>query len=205
MRPKTGTVSAVQPPSEAQQESLRIYEVLLRERGIPLGLVADSDADRLGERHVQDSLRGAPLVHDEDSTLVDIGSGSGLPGLVLAIARSDLKVVLVEPKQRAVGFLELAVDRLGLSNVEIRASRVEDVDLAADVATTRAYGPIERSWAGACRVLRPGGRLIYFAGEGMADPEEEARFLTDPERAADVRVERLADSSPLVIMTREPS
>jgi 16S rRNA (guanine527-N7)-methyltransferase len=195
------------PPafSAAQEQSLRLYETLLRERAIPLGLVASSDGERLGERHVRDSLRVTALLHDGDSTLVDIGSGSGLPGLVIAIVRPDVQVVLVEPKQRAVGFLELAVDRLGLSNVEILAARVEDVDLATDVATTRAYGPIERSWAAACRVLRPGGRLIYFAGEGMADPDEAARSLTDPERAADVGLERLADSSPLVIMTREPS
>jgi 16S rRNA (guanine527-N7)-methyltransferase len=192
------------PLSRAQEESLRIYEELLRERAISLGLVAESDSGRLGERHVRDSLRAASLPHDEDSTLVDIGTGAGLPGLVLAIARPQLHIVLLEPKQRAVGFLELAVDRLGLANVEIRAERVEEADLAADVATSRAYGPIDRSWAAACRVVRPGGRLIYFAGEGTADPEGEARSLTEPERVADVEVERLADSSPLVIMTRDP-
>lgn len=192
--------------TDEQKHALGLYEGLLRERAIPLGLVAGSDADRLGERHVRDSLRAAALIiPTNDSTLVDIGSGSGLPGIVLAITRPNVRVVLVEPKQRAVGFLELTVDRLGLANVEIRAARVEDVDLVADAATTRAYGPIDRSWAAACRVLRPGGRLIYFAGEGMADPEAEAQSLTDPEPAADVQVQRLADSSPLVIMTRGPS
>lgn len=191
--------------SAAQERALRLFEGLLRERAIPLGLVAESDAERLAERHVWDSLRATSPLFDDDSAVVDIGSGAGLPGLVLAIARPSLHVVLVEKKERAVGFLELAVDRLGLANVEIRASRIEDVDLTVDVATTRAYGPIGRSWAAAHRVLRPGGRLIYFAGEGMADPEAEARSLTDPERAADVWIERLADSSPLVIMTRDPS
>ena len=191
--------------SEAQERNLGLYETLLRERAIPLGLVAVSDIERLGERHVRDSLRVVPLLSPDDSTLVDIGSGSGLPGIALAIARPSIHVVLVEPKQRAVGFLELAAERLALTNVEIRDVRIEDVDLMVDVATTRAYGPIDRSWTAACRVLRSGGRLIYFAGEGMADPEKEARSLTQPEASALVQVERLADSSPLVIMTREPS
>ena len=190
--------------SDAQQGALAEHEALLRDRGVALGLVAASDADRMGERHVRDSLRSAALLSDEDSLVCDIGSGAGLPGVVLAIARPDIGVVLIEPKQRAVGFLELAIDRLGLSNVEVRAERVEDVDLAADVATARAFASLERSWAAAIRVLRPGGRLVYFAGEGLKDPEAAAGSITEPERADSVLVERVvAGSSPLVIMTRQ--
>jgi 16S rRNA (guanine527-N7)-methyltransferase len=194
----------VTPLSDAQRHTLHTYEELLLERALPLGLIAPADAERLGERHIRDSLRVTGLLRKDDRILVDIGPGAGLPGLVLAIARPDLRIVLVEPKTRAIGFLELAVDRLELPNVEILASRVEDVDLSADVATTRAYGPLERSWEAACRVLRPGGRLIYFAGESMEDPESQARSLTEPEPAGEVDVVRLAESSPLVIMAREP-
>jgi 16S rRNA (guanine527-N7)-methyltransferase len=185
-------------------KALAEYESLLGSRAVPVGLVAESDADRLGERHVRDSLRAAAVLSDSDSLVSDIGSGAGLPGLVLAIARPDIRVVLIEPKQRAVGFLELAIDRLGLSNVEVRAERIEDVDLEADAATARAYGSLERSWQAACKVLRPGGRLIYFAGEGLGDPEGVATAVTDPEQPESVLVERVvAGSSPLVIMTRQ--
>lgn len=190
--------------SPAQLDALAAYEELLRERGVEMGLVAASDIDRLGERHIRDSLRAAALLTEADSLICDIGPGAGLPGLVLAVARPDLRFVLVEPKERAVGFLELAVARLGLENVEILEARVEEVELGADVATARAFGPLDRSWEVAIRVLRPGGRLIYFAGAGLADPEDSARSLTDPERPASVAVERVvADSSPLVIMTRD--
>ena len=192
--------------TDAQERALASYETLLRERALPLGLVAESDVDRLGERHVRDSLRAAAVLSDSDSLVVDIGSGAGLPGIVLAIARPDIRVVLIEPKQRAVGFLELAIERLGLSNVEVRAERIEDANLGleADAATARAFGSLERSWAAAVPVLRPGGRLIYFAGEGLGDPAGVAMAVTDPEQPESVLVERVvAGSSPLTIMTRQ--
>lgn len=201
MRYRFGVIPALSPGQEA---ALAAYEELLRERGVEIGLIAASDLDRLGERHVRDSLRAAALLSETDSLVCDIGPGAGLPGLVLAVARPDLRFVLVEPKERAVGFLELVVERLGLGNVEILDARAEEVDLAADVATARAFGPLARSWQAAIHVLRAGGRLIYFAGAGLEDPLEIARSITEPERAASVAVEpEVADSSPLVIMTRD--
>ncbi len=190
--------------SRVQEASLARYGSLLRDRGVALGLVAASDVDRIGERHVRDSLRAAALLSEDDALVCDIGSGAGLPGIVVAIARPDFRVVLIEPKHRAAGFLELAVHRLRLGNAEVRADRVEDVDLSADVATARAFGSLEVSWTAAVRVLRPGGRLIYFAGRGLDDPEGAARAITEPESADSVLVERVvAGSSPLVIMTRQ--
>lgn len=190
--------------SATQRSTLDGYEALLRERGVALGLIAASDVERLGERHIRDSLRAAALLSRDDSLICDIGPGAGLPGLVLAIARPDLRIVLVEPKEKAVGFLELAVERLNLHNAEIRDSRIEEVELAADVATARAFGPLPRSWRAALRVLRPGGRLIYFAGETLQDPEGAARSINAPEEAASVKVEGvIPDASPLVIMTRK--
>lgn len=191
--------------SPNQEERLALYEELLRSRGISLGLVAGSDADRLGERHVRDSLRAASLLLSPDDSLVaDIGSGAGLPGIVLAVARPNSRFVLIEPKQRAVGFLELVVEALGLGNAEVLAARVEDADLRADVATARAFGSLERSWEAACWVLRPGGSLIYFAGGGLIDPEGSARALATPEPPSSVLVDSVvAGSSPLVMMTRQ--
>ena len=188
----------------AQEDLLHRFEELLRERAIPLGLVAESDRDRLGERHVRDCVRAAALLSESDATVVDIGSGAGLPGLTLAVARPQIRFVLVEPRSRAVGFLELAAERLGLTNVEIRSARIEDVDEQADAATARAFGPLERSWQAAVKVLRPGGRLIYFAGGSLDDPEAAAGDITRPEPPGSVLVERVvAGSSPLVIMARQ--
>jgi 16S rRNA (guanine527-N7)-methyltransferase len=189
--------------SRHHEAALKSLETLLRERAVPLGLIAASDAERVGERHVRDSLRVVSLLSEPDRVLCDIGTGAGLPGLAIAIARPDLEVTLIEPKERAVGFLELARDRLGLENVQILHVRVEDADIAADVATTRAFASLEKSWEAATRVLRPGGRLIYFAGVGLTDPEGTAAALNSPERPAAVQVDTVvADSSPLVIMTR---
>jgi 16S rRNA (guanine527-N7)-methyltransferase len=73
-------------------------------------------------------------------------------------------VRLVEPRRTRVAFLELAVDALGLPNVEVLASRVEDVSGAVDVCFARAFAPARDAWAAAARLLRAGGRLVYFAG-----------------------------------------
>jgi 16S rRNA (guanine527-N7)-methyltransferase len=195
------TVLPELPPE--RKAALSAFETLLRERAVPLGLVATSDSERLTDRHLYDSLRAVFLLRPEEESLCDVGTGAGLPGLAIAIARPELDVILVEPKERAVGFLELVQDRLGLENVRILHSRVEDVDVAADVATTRAFASLEKSWEAATSVLRPGGRLIYFAGAGLRDPQGIAQAISSPERAAAVEVESvIADSSPLVIMTR---
>ncbi len=189
--------------SPAQQEALEAFAALLRERAIPLGLISEADAPRVRERHVKDSVRAARLVESGEAMLCDIGSGAGLPGIPIAIARPDLTVTAIEPRTRAVGFLELAIDRLGLANLRVLASRVEEADIVADVATSRAFAPIEGSWEAAVRILRPGGRLIYFAGRGLEDPVAAARSLTRPEPPASVRADPvIAEFSPLVIMAR---
>ena len=189
--------------SPIQLDQLRSFESLLRDRAVSLGLIAESDSERLGERHVQDSLRAASSILSGDEALCDIGPGAGLPGLVLAIAKPDLEVTLLEPKQKAVAFLEMAISRLSLGNVAIVSTRVEETQLSVDVATARAFGPMERSWEAALKVLRPGGRLIYFAGEGLVDPVAAAGEMGSAEAPASVDVEHvIADSSPLVIMAR---
>jgi len=177
---------------------------LLQEQAIHLGLVAPSDAGRLWERHILDCLRATALLQSGDGIVCDIGSGAGLPGLVLACARPELRVTLVDSRRRAAAFLELAVDRLALTNVDIRFGRVEKVSATFDVATARAFGPLPGSWEAAVPLLRPGGRLIYFGGEGMADPEGEAGSITAPEPPAAILVARVIETSgPLVIMSRK--
>jgi 16S rRNA (guanine527-N7)-methyltransferase len=133
----------------------------------------------------------------------DLGSGAGLPGIVLACALPDRRFRLVEPRRRAAAFLELAVERLALANVEILLARAEDLEDPADVVSARAFAPLDRAWAAAWRLLGSGGRLVYFAGEGMRDPAARAWSIVSPEPPAEVElIERVDSGAPLVIMSR---
>ncbi|MGH2657676.1 MAG: 16S rRNA (guanine(527)-N(7))-methyltransferase RsmG [Actinomycetota bacterium] len=182
---------------------LASYASLLQERAIPMGLVAGSDRERLWERHIEDCLRATAAFRPEDRVAYDLGSGAGLPGIVLACALPDRTFRLVEPRRRAAAFLELAVERLRLENVELLITRAEELDEPADVVTVRAFAPLDRAWSAAHRLLRPGGRLVYFAGGGMRDPAVHARSMISPEPPAEVEViERVDSGAPLVIMSR---
>jgi 16S rRNA (guanine527-N7)-methyltransferase len=186
-------------------ERLFSFTALIRDRAIPLGMVASSDAPRVYERHVLDSLRAAPLIRPSDLLAYDLGSGAGLPGLVLAVVVPWCRFVLVESRSRRAGFLELAIERLELSNAEVKAARAEDLSAEADLATARAFGPVGASWKAALRVLRPGGRLIYFAGRKGIDRVLEAARKAGPEPPSRVDLaEGLANATPLVIMGRSP-
>ena len=145
------------------------FATLLLERAIPAGMIAPSDAERLFERHVLDGLRAVPYL-GAAASLIDAGSGAGIPGVPIAVARPDLAVTLVEPRRQRVAFLELVRDDLGLASVTVRHGRAESVDDRADVVTARALGDASATWKATARLLTPGGRLIYWAG-GTFDPE----------------------------------
>jgi 16S rRNA (guanine527-N7)-methyltransferase len=180
---------------------LGTLEVLLTNRAAELGLISEADAPRVYERHILDCLRVVPLV-GEDHTLMDLGTGAGLPGLVVSCALPDMAVVLVDSRRRAGAFLELAAERLRLS-VQIRIRRAEELDVRVDACTARAFGPLDRSWEAAYPSLRPGGRLIYFAGSGVSDPEAAARAVDRPAPPSSITVDPVvASSPPLVIMIR---
>ena len=166
-----------------------------------LGAVARSDLDRLRERHVLDSLRAAPHVRS-GGLAYDLGSGAGLPGIVVAVVVPDARMVLIERRSRRAAFLELAVQELALPNAEVFAGTVEDVTEAGDAALARAFAPLDRAWAAAERLLRPRGRLVYFAGRGSG----QVRSIDVPDGAvleALVRTPVLESAGPLVIMTRQ--
>ena len=177
------------------------YGTLPVERALPLGLISEGDSPRLYERHVLDSLRAVAVVPQEGAHILDLGSGAGLPGVVLAVSRSENSFSLVEPKARAAGFLEMAIDQLDLGNVSVINRRAEEVEVQADVVTARAFGPIGRSWSIAVPLLRPGGSLVYFAGERFS--AEQARTLDDPERPGPIEFAPVLENAPpLVIMSR---
>ena len=184
--------------SEDAASGLERFEELLRERALPSGLVAVADAARLRERHILDSLRAARAVRPGDARALDLGAGAGLPGIVVAIARPLLHVVLVEPRHARVAFLELAVEQLSLPNASVLAARVEDIDEQVDLCFSRAFAPLPEAWRAAAPRLRAGGRLVYFAGAGAGLPER-------PSDASSVEVLEsplLESSGPLFIMAR---
>jgi 16S rRNA (guanine527-N7)-methyltransferase len=172
------------------------YEALLLERGAPMGVVAPGDLPRLRERHLLDCLRAAPLI-DNAASAYDLGSGGGLPGVVIAIACPDLEITLVDVRRNRAAFLEAVVKELDLTHVSVYARRAETLKARVDVCLARAFKPARASWTVASALLAPGGRLIYWAGESF-DPQIDV-----PEGVAVelFRTPALARSGALAIMS----
>lgn len=184
--------------AETASQLLRL-EALLRERAIPAGMVAEGDLHRVRDRHVLDCLRAATVLASTDRAALDLGTGAGLPGLVVAIALPRLAVTLVDRRPRRAAFCELAAERLGLGNVRVLVARIEDLTEEVDVCFARALAPLPEAWRLAEPLLREGGRLVYFAGRGAIGPFEApgARCLSTVETPV------LEGSGPLVIMGRQ--
>jgi len=168
---KLNARSIVERLKDPQPRLLRAYVDLLHERAVPLGLVARSDADRLWDRHVLDSLRGLAGFDDADRSALDIGSGAGLPGVPLAIALPSVQFTLVEAKRRRAAFLEMVVDTLKLRNVSVLALRAEKVGRIADVCLARALAAPTETWHTASLLLADRGRLVYWAGRSWGKHE----------------------------------
>ena len=120
------------------------------------------------QRHVNDSLRAVGCLQPADELLIDIGAGAGLPGIPVAITEPRRRVVLIEPIGKRAAFLEFAVEELGLTNTSVEVARGEALRLSGDVCFARALASPPKAWRLAERLLRPGGRLIYFAGRSWA-------------------------------------
>jgi 16S rRNA (guanine527-N7)-methyltransferase len=142
------------------------YTELLAGPGVERGLVGPRETPRLWERHILNCAGLAELLAPAE-TVLDLGSGAGLPGLVLAIRRPDVQVVLVEALLRRATFLTEAVELLGLDNVTVRRARGEELagKVEADVVTARAVAPLARLVGWSLPLLRPGGRLLALKGE----------------------------------------
>jgi 16S rRNA (guanine527-N7)-methyltransferase len=175
---------------------LASFASALVSRGVELGVISRSDASNVLDRHVLDSLRGVRAARSEDGTAYDLGSGGGLPGIPVAIALPSLAVTLVEARRLRAAWLELLVDELELSNARVVHGRIEDLHEPSDLCFARALGPLRRCWTLARPLLRPDGRLVYFAGErfepeGFDDMLAEIHILDEP---------GLESAGPLVII-----
>jgi 16S rRNA (guanine527-N7)-methyltransferase len=166
----TATVAAA-PVFGAALAQVEAYAALLAGPGVERGLIGPRETPRLWERHLLNCAGVSDLVED-GQVVVDLGSGAGLPGLVLAIQRPEVQVVLVEPLLRRATFLTEAVTELGLRNTLVRRSRAEDLHgtLLVDVVTARAVAPVDRLAGWALPLLHPGGRLLALKGS-KADEE----------------------------------
>lgn len=165
------------------------YAALLAGPGVERGLVGPRETGRLWTRHLLNCAGIAALLEPGD-TVADIGSGAGLPGLVVALLRDDVEVVLVEPLLRRATFLTEAVAALGLEHVSVRRARAEELagQLEVDVVTARAVAPLDRLAGWALPLLRPGGRLLALKGEQAAAELAAARPALHRSGAASAEV-----------------
>lgn len=149
---------------------VRRYVELLAGPGLARGLIGPREVPRIWDRHVLNCAVVVDAV-PTDASVADVGSGAGLPGMVWALMRPDLKVTLVEPLLRRTRFLDEAVAQLELENVTVLRGRAEDVahELAVDVVTARAVAPLVKLARWTLPLLRPSGRLLALKGESVND------------------------------------
>lgn len=168
------------------------YAELLAGAAVERGLLGPREAERVWDRHILNSTAIAELL-DSGDRIVDIGSGAGLPGIPLAIARADLQVVLVEPMLRRSQFLQSAVSELDLP-VEVVRGRAEDQPVLdrlggrMDAAVSRAVAALDKLTRWSLPLLRPGGRLLALKGESARDEVNRHRRVMASLGATDVRV-----------------
>lgn len=150
----------------------RRFAEMLGTDGVLRGLIGPRETDRLWQRHLLNCAAVAELI-PAGAVVVDVGSGAGLPGIVLAIARTDIRVTLVESLARRTAFLDEAVAALGLADrVTVYRGRAEQAVpalLPADVVTARAVAPLDRLAAWCLPLLLPGGRLLAIKGASAED------------------------------------
>ena len=167
------------------------YAELLAGGGVERGVLGPHEVERIWDRHLLNSAAVAELLQPGER-VVDIGSGAGLPGLPLAIARPDLRVVCVEAMLRRARFLTEVVAELGLE-VDVIRGRAEDPAVrervgGSDVAVSRAVAALDKLTRWSLPLLRPGGRMVAIKGERALEEVRQHRRVLTALGATDVRV-----------------
>ena len=148
---------------------------LLAAEGERRGLIGPQEAERIWSRHIVNSAALLPFL-PRRGTVIDVGSGAGLPGLVIAAARPDLEVTLVEPMERRCEWLAEAAEEIGLDNVSIVRDRSENIGkkIRADVVTARAVAAMPKLLRLTSKMIAPGGRLLALKGRRAYEEVNEA-------------------------------
>jgi 16S rRNA (guanine527-N7)-methyltransferase len=176
----SGGEAAVEAQLGPAVAKLRNFAELLGTDGVTRGLIGPSETPRLWDRHILNSAALVPLLPNE-GVVVDVGSGAGLPGMVLGIIRPTLAVILLEPLLRRVRFLTQCVEVLDVPNVTVLRGRAEEhAGLNADVAVARAVAPLAHLTEICLPLLRPAGQLLALKGEKA---EEELRLAHETLRS----------------------
>jgi 16S rRNA (guanine527-N7)-methyltransferase len=192
-------VKHVAPPPTAEAvfgERLPLaerYADFLATAGVERGLIGPRETDRIWDRHVLNSAALGELVEGGER-IADIGSGAGLPGIPLALARPDVHITLIEPMQRRCEFLTEVVGALGVDVTVVRG-RAEDPGVRRDVGemdvvTSRAVGSLDKLASWSMAMLRDGGRMLALKGARAEEEIEENRRVLVRVGAVDVRVLR---------------
>jgi len=159
------------PSSKAE---ILAYADFLTTAGIERGLIGPREGERIWDRHIFNCLPVTQLL-PEGASLFDIGSGAGLPGIVIALARPDLKVTLIEPLERRVEFLK---EVTAGTSIEVIRGRAQDVKKSADFVTARAVAPLEKLKKMSWHMVKTGGSLLAMKGESAAAEMEGVKGAT---------------------------
>lgn len=166
------------------------FHDLLADQGVLRGLVGPRELSRLWERHLVNSAAVVPFL-PESGQIVDVGSGAGLPGVVIAAMRPDAEVVLLEPMERRTDWLSEVVAELGLSNARVLRGRAEEQVglLHADAVTARAVAALAKLYPWTLPLLKVGGELVALKGGRAADEAEAGRGALATYGGGEVRIE----------------
>ncbi|MCE2988735.1 MAG: 16S rRNA (guanine(527)-N(7))-methyltransferase RsmG [Nitrosomonadaceae bacterium] len=166
--------------SQQQQQQLLDYIALLDKWNKVYNLTAVREPERMLGLHILDSLSMVPHL-GQAKTVLDVGTGGGLPGICIAVARPDLNVVMLDSLQKKTTFVRQAIGALGLTNASVVCERVEAFRPAQpfDVVTSRAFAELSDFVKGAGHLMRPGGRML--AMKGVYPHDEIARAFSSPE------------------------
>jgi 16S rRNA (guanine527-N7)-methyltransferase len=169
------------------------YAEILAGAGVERGLLGPREVDRVWDRHILNSAAVAELLAP-DERVADIGSGAGLPGIPLALARPDLRLTLIEPLLRRSEFLREVVEELGI-DVTIVRGRAEELSIRErvgemDAVVSRAVASLDKLAKWSLPLLRPDGRMLAMKGERAEDEIREHRRVMASLGAVDVRVNR---------------
>ncbi|MFD4458363.1 16S rRNA (guanine(527)-N(7))-methyltransferase RsmG [Nocardia sp. NPDC058480] len=187
----------LEPPAAAARvfgdrlDIARRYYAALATAGVERGLIGPREVPRLWERHILNCAVIGELI-DEGASVVDIGSGAGLPGIPLAIARPDLRITLVEPLLRRTIFLSEFIEEVGLDVTVVRG-RAEQSGVikeagGADVVTSRAVAPLAKLAHWSLPLLRDHGRMLALKGTSAAEELERDGAELIRDGATDLRV-----------------